>query len=312
MKTQVFMHFNGTFNVLDAIKKLIKRSKKNRHSLKIIFRHEFSEEQMYAYFTKDDTHLRQRFKMFFAFTFVSALLSVILLQYYLVFLCTTIILSVVTFVYWCRLHFSIQVPTDREYDSWVQKRASEALEKAMRKIDHDLSEDEFDDILRIHGFVLKGSANAQHYREQDLLWKRGNDGVQRYSVNVFRYFLPIANQLVVIIIDVNAVNHRDMREQIHEYFFADVVAVATIDERDTIIGIMGEHHAYLTQSFVLRISDGKPISVTISSIPLDHEEGLDAYLLPSNEFELVDDTIQQLRMHLRKHKQGPGNWDIQA
>ena len=173
----------------------------------------------------------------------------------------------------------------------------------LRKLDQDLSEEEIDRIPFIHGFVLKGTNNAKHYRSQDLFWKRGKDGVQRYSINVFRYFLALRNQLAVIIIDINSVNQHDHREQNQEYFFVDVVAVATVDERDVIVDDNEIEHEYRTQSFELRISDGKPVSATIRSMPLDYEEKLDTYELPSSED--VEDTIAKLRMLIRSHKQGP-------
>jgi len=278
---------------------------KKLRKLNKVFFHNYTDKQMRAYFTKNDKKKRRILKVSLFAALITAIIGDVKLEYFLIFLCITGVLLFISLIMWCLLQFGIRVPTDREYDMWVKRRAQEAFHKALDKINHNLPGDEIDKILWIHGFVLKGTSNAKNYREQDLLWKWGEDHIQHYSINVYRYFLPIENQLVVIIIDVNAVNHRDIREQIHEYFFADVVAVTTVDEQDIIKDDLGEEHAYLTQSFMLRISDGKPISVTIRSLPLDHEEGLEKYELPSTES--VDNTIQRLRLYLRSHKQRPMN-----
>ena len=178
-----------------------------------------------------------------------------------------------------------------------------ALREELHKLNQDLTDDEIDRFIHIHGFVLKGTSNAKHYRQQDLFWKYGKDHSQRYSINVYRYFKAMRHQLVVITIDINAVNQRDQRVQTHEYFFADVVAVTTEDEQDVITDDNGNVHAYRTQSFQLRICDGKVVSATIRSLPLDYEEKLDTYSLPASED--VEDTIAELRMLIRSHKQGP-------
>lgn len=273
--------------------------KKLRKIRKKVFHREFSDQQMRAYFTKDDTKKKWILAISIFLGFLSLYVAYAWHEQYLIFLCATGVFWLVALIAWSGMKFGIQVPTDKEYDTWVFERGREYLRNALRKINQDWrSEEEIDQIPFIHGFVLAGTQNAKNYRERDILWRRGKDGIQRYSINVYRFFIPVEHQLVVIVIDINAVNHKDRREQIHEYFFADVVAVTTVDEYDQI----GEHD-YLTQSFVLRISDGKPISVTIRSHPLDYEQKLDTFELPSSKD--VDATIAELRMLLRSRKQGP-------
>lgn len=268
------------------------------------FRREFSEEQMIAYFTKDDSKKKRLLVVTTALGILSLCLCYIDLfvgevwiENPLDFAYASGVFLLIALIVWVILKFGIQVPTDREYDAWVQERAEEYLRRALRKINQgELSEEEIDEIPFIHGFVLSGTQNAKNYRTKDILWKKGKDNIKRYSINVFRYFFPVNHQLVVFIIDINAVNHKDRREQIHEYFFNDVVAVTTEEEYDQV----GEYE-YLTQSFTLRISDGKPISATIRSLPLDYELKLEEYMLPSSS--TVDDTIATLRLFLRTYKQ---------
>ncbi len=277
--------------------------KKLKHIHKNVFRHDFSEKQMRAYFTKNDAPKEVVMWASILLGFFSLTLIFFLPSYFLIWLCSEAVFSLVALMVLLILRFGVHPPTDEEYDSWVKERARKALREELRKLNQDLSGEELDRIPYIHGFVLKGTNNAKHYRSHDLFWKWGNDGSQRYSINVFRYFLALKHQLAVIIIDINAVNQRDHREQNQEFFFVDVVGVTTVDEHDIIFGEGGIEHDYRTQSFELRISDGKPVSATIRSLPLDHEEKLETYELPSSED--VEDTIAQLRMLIRSHKHGP-------
>jgi len=278
--------------------------KKLRRIQQVAFRHEFSDEQMRAYFTKDDTKKVRLLvvatvlgTLCFCLFFVDLIVGQVWIENPLVFLYATGGFLLIALLMWMILKLGTQVPTDKEYDAWVIKEAKRHLREQLRKIDQDWrSEEEIDEILCIHGFVLAGTQNAKNYRAQDILWKKGTDGIKRYSINVFRYFLPVEHQLAVIIIDINAVSSKDRRAKIQEYFLKDVVAVTTEDEYDQIGG-----YDYLTQSFALRISDGKAISATIRSFPLDQEQELEEYMLPSSL--TVDDTIAQLRFFLRTYKQ---------
>ncbi len=121
--------------------------------------------------------------------------------------------------------------------------------------------------------------------------------MRRYSINVYTFFVPMEHQLAVFAFDINAVNHRDHRSFIQQYFFADVVGITTEDELDTI-----KEHTYRTESFALRICDGNRISATIRSIPVDPVPGLETYKLPDSD---VDRTISRIRLLLRAKKQGP-------
>ncbi|HLI09444.1 MAG TPA: hypothetical protein VKV40_22975 [Ktedonobacteraceae bacterium] len=277
----------------------MKRLKKIRRA---VFRQEFSEKQMRAYFTKNEAPRKMvmwssTILGLFSLTLIFFLPSYSLLCFY-----AGCVFSLIACIAWLSIKFGVHPPTDKEYDVWVEVRARRALIGELRKLNQDFSEDELDQIVFIHGFVLKGTSNAKYYRSQDLFWKRGKDRLQRYSINVFRYFLALRHQLVVITIDINAVNQRDLRVKTHEYFFADVVAVTTEDEQDIFTDDDGSEHAYRTQSFQLRICDGKAVNATIRSQPLDYEEKLETYELPT--FEDVEDTIACLRMLIRSHKQG--------
>lgn len=281
----------------------MKRLKKIR---KNVFRRKFTEQEMRAYFTKDDSKKKMIMGVFFLLSVLSLVSGFLLTTLYFEFFCTSVAFWLAAVVMWCSIRFSIQPPTDEEYDAWVHEQAREALCKELRKVDRNITEDEIDEIIYIHGFVLKGTTNAKNYLQRDVHWKRGKDNLQRYSINVFRYFHPVEYQLAVIIIDINAVNWQDQRVRNQEYFFADVVGDTMEYEQDLITDESGNEHLYRTQSFELRICDGKTVSATIRSQPLDHEEKLDTFELPSSEN--VEGTIARLRLLIREHKQSPAYW----
>ena len=260
----------------------------------------FSEKQMRGYFTKDDSLLR----LISTVTLVASIacfIGVIMESAYISLLAPVgLSLLFIAFVTHTIVRFGLQVPTDEEYDAWVNDRARGCLLKALGKVGQDaLPEDEIDRILRVRGFVLANTKAASKYRSQDLLSKIGKDGIRRYSINIYTFFHPVEHQLAVFLFDINAVNFRDHREQVQEYFFNDVVAATTEFEQDIITDEQGEH-AYRTESFALRICDGNRISVTIRSLPLDYEEGLPTYDLPATN---VEQTIAKLRFLLRSKKQ---------
>lgn len=208
----------------------------------------------------------------------------------------------VAFGCWLLIEYGIKAPSDAEYDAWVFKKANELFSKAWSKVDEEgRQEPDKEQTLSIQGFALHGTQNAKKYREKDLRYKVGKDKAKRYSINVFTFFVPMEHQLAVFVFDVNAVNHLDHRTFVQQYFFSDVVGITTEEELDKIT-MGGAEHAYRTESFALRICDGNRISATICSIPIEHGQDLDTFNLPDSD---VDRTIAQIRLLLRSKKQGP-------
>ncbi len=278
------------------------RTKASSYAQKNVSPHNFSEKQMRAYFTKND-FLKEHALILTVF---SGILCLILADVWLVnfplFAGTGLGLLLVSLIIWLLIKTGISVPTDEQYDAWVEKRVEERLIDALDEIGQDGHDTNIRErMIYVRGFILPSTRNTNRYRQQDLLSKVGRDGNQRYSINVYTYFLPAEHQLVVFIFHINSVNHLDRRTQIEEYFYTDIVAAKTEEEQDTIQGDDGMEHVYLTHSFALRINDGNRISVTIHSKPLDHEQGLETYEIPSSH---VETTIRSLRWLLRSKKQG--------
>ncbi len=265
-------------------------------------RRKFSEAQLRAYFTRNDAW---KFQMLFLMLAVGIGCFAAGHFWYpgdAKYPTSGAICLLLAFCFWLSIKYGTRVPTDAEYDAWVHRRAWDAFWEAWRKVDEEgLIEQEREQFLKqvlfIHGFALAGTKQAKKYRAQDLLEKKGKDGMRRYSINVYTFFVPMEHQLAVFAFDINAVNHRDHRSFIQQYFFADVVGITTEDELDTI-----KEHTYRTESFALRICDGNRISATIRSIPVDPVPGLETYKLPDSD---VDRTISRIRLLLRAKKQGP-------
>jgi hypothetical protein len=142
-----------------------------------------------------------------------------------------VVFLMIALCFWMLIEYGIKVPTDAEYDAWVYNKAWELFKRAWRKVDEEgLIEHNAEPIFSIHGFVLAGTKQAKKYRAKDLLWKTGKDKAKRYSINVYTFFIPMEHQLAVFAFDINAVNHRDHRSLVQQYFFADVVGITTDDE----------------------------------------------------------------------------------
>jgi hypothetical protein len=269
-------------------------------------RRNFSEAQLRAYFTRNDT-----WKVKMLFLMLAAGVCCFVVGHFRFpgdadYPTAGAIFLLLAFCFWLLIEYGIKVPTDAEYDAWVDHKAWEAFGRAWRKVDEEgLTEPNAgqfrEQVLFIHGFALAGTKQAKKYRAQDLLAKTGKDGGKRYSINVYTFFVPMEHQLAVFAFDINAVNHRDHRSFIQQYFFADVVGITTEDELD-MISRKGVEHTYRTESFSLRICDGNRISATIRSIPVDPVPGLETYKLPDSD---VDRTISRIRLLLRAKKQGP-------
>lgn len=184
-------------------------------------------------------------------------------------------------------------PTDTEYDAWLKAQSATLLKRAIRKlgIDSQIAKG----YLQVHGFVLSGMSGPFRYRPDELRYKRGKDGIVRYSVNVYTYLFPTDHSVVVFIGDVNALNQSAHNEKTQEYFYRDIVGVTTSDEQN-IIGL----YQYRIHRFSLRISNGDTIGVSVDASPLDIRQNLPSFTVLDSG---IDHTVAQLRRLLREAKQ---------
>lgn len=258
---------------------------------------DFTEEQMRAYFTRDNTR-----KIYLAWaSFAASILLFIMSQQYYPLLALFGVISLgVCFAVILSLLFESRLPTDEEYDAWVQQKADEELQKALEEADKDdLPEDERNRILCVQGYALPGAKDARKYLPQDILWKVGKDGRKRYSINIFTHVLPLEHRITVMGFHINAVNHRDHSQTVGEYFYREIVYVRTTEENE-LITVEEAEHLYKTKSFVLGTNDGHSINVTIRSMPLIYQLHLPEFDFSRPEVEL---TIRKLRRYIRSIKE---------
>ena len=192
------------------------------------------------------------------------------------------------------------MPTDEEYDDWLERRARAMVPRARKKLSLDRTP-MIRPPLRVDSFVLPGSHPATHFSGQDVYMKEGKDGLWRFSVNVFIYFFPAGHYLAVFSGSVNALNQSAPPfEETEEYFYRDIVGITTSAARDTTV-ICGQRYAYRIQKFSLRIVNGDDIDLGayIRATALGNSQQGPAIIPPTMN---VDHVLAELRTILRSQR----------
>jgi hypothetical protein len=262
--------------------------------LSSVLHRDFTEQQLRAYFTKDDSLVRQVMKSAFALSFLFAFAPVFRLAYYPWFALLCLFSLLVAGVAYLLIRLGIPIPTDEEYEAWVEKRAAQELQKGLIEIEQeDMPQAQRESLLVVRGYAVPGTKDEKHYLKEDILWKQGKDGKKHYGIYIYTYIIPLEHRIVSLTFHVNAVNFADRSTPgIAEYFYSDIVAVQAAYERERVT-IEGLEYLYNTQSFLLSSSDGKGISVTIRSLPIAHE-----HKLPT--FDFIDPRIEGTIRKTRK------------
>ncbi len=260
---------------------------------------EFTDDQMRAYFTKDDTSKIYALRIAFVLCFASVVLGFIWLGNMKWFLLAALCCFIVGSTLWLMVRFGMQTPSDLQYDIWIDRKAKNGLEKALQEEDlEDLTPRERERLLVVRGYAVPGAKDAKQHLKQDILWKLGKDGMMRYSVNIYTYVLPLEHRIIMIRLTINTVNHRDSGQSISTYFYDSVGALQKVDENE-IVEIDDVEHMYRTRSFCLD-ANGRNVSVTIRSLPLDHLPNLPEFdFIQPN----VEETIRKLNRYIRSIKE---------
>lgn len=260
---------------------------------------EFTEEQMRAYFTKDDTRKIHVMTIAFIGCIASVLIGIFWLVYIWWFILAGLLFFLIGGIFWLVIRLSIQVPSDEQYDAWVDKKAKEKLGEALlEEGQEDLTSEEQKRLLSVCGYVLPGTKEAKQHMKQDVLWKRGGDGVMRYSVNIRTYVLPLEHRIVLMRLIINTVNHLDSGGSNNTYFYHAVGAIQKVDENE-IVEIEGIEYMYRTRSFCLDVN-GRTVSVTIRSLPITRDPDLPKFDFIQPD---VEETIRKLSNFIRSIKE---------
>src|SRR5437660_8982 len=172
-------------------------------------RRNFSEEQLRAYFKKDDSWKIKMLLLMFAGGICCFGVGHFWFLGDVKYPTAGAIFLLLAFCFWLLIEYGTKVPTDAEYDKWVNNRAWKAFWKAWQKVDEEglveQNTKQFcEQVLFIHGFALAGTKQAKKYRAQDLLEKTGKNREKRYSINVYTFFVPMEHELAVFGFDINA------------------------------------------------------------------------------------------------------------
>src|SRR5260221_4748272 len=153
---------------------------------------DFSEAQLRAYFTKNDSLKIKVFLLTLAAGVCCFIAGGLWFPGDPWYKAAGAVSFLIALCLWMLIEYGIKIPTDAEYDAWVYNKAWESFRKAWRKVDEEgLIEQNIEQVFTIHGFVLAGTKQAKKYRVKDLLWKTGKDKAKRYSINVYTFFVPM-------------------------------------------------------------------------------------------------------------------------
>lgn len=151
-------------------------------------------------------------------------------------------------------------PSDQEYDQWLDRQRYLIASTALQKVHMDKSE-LIREPLSLRGVILPGSPEANTYSD-NIYDKKGNDGLYRYSVNVFTYFFPAEHHIAVLSSGVDALDQRAHIEHAEHYFYKDMVGVNTGEKR---LQDKKDRAILLIQGFSLRVADTE-VSQTVQAL----------------------------------------------
>ena len=188
-------------------------------------------------------------------------------------------------------------PTDRQMDEWLEKDLEGLNKKALDKVGTDESE-LVGEPVQITGPRFWGVGGAEvHY-------KRGNDNIIRFTPLGISVINFTQNQLLAYSCVYDFTTGKALNESTDEYFYKDVVSVATKSESRSVTFKSGQSTKTIqldaAETFVLTTSGGTSISVLLSDPKLiEQMVGKKGGEIPTTRAEKA---IQTIRKMLREKK----------
>lgn len=147
-------------------------------------------------------------------------------------------------------------PTDEEIDADALRVLTDVKNRALNKLGLDEDEVNLIDPLVVHGYYFKPIASGVQV-------KRGKDDVFRSSnyEGIVMFFSE--HQLHSFKFQFSLVNSQESREQTDEYFYKDVVSVATQSETFEVRDIKGDVQQVNFEEFKLTTTGGTSITSSI-------------------------------------------------
>ena len=186
----------------------------------------------------------------------------------------------------------IKKPTDAQMDQYIAEDLEIVKNKSLAKSDIDASQ-LVSDVLILTGFRLDNAAGAVYQ------WKKGKDGVTRFTPINFTSIIMTEHQLVTYNAVLDLFTGNALNETTDEYFYKDVVSVSTETSSGTFKDPTSKTEIQLNTAefFKLTTSGGTSVRVFIKDPKLIEMMGSSA--LPGTDAEKA---VQSIRKMLREKK----------
>lgn len=187
----------------------------------------------------------------------------------------------------------IKQPTDQQMDEYIAEDLLTVTNKSLSKSDVDRSQ-LVSELLTLTGFRIENAAGAEYN------WKKGKDGIARFTPINFTAIIMTENQLVTYNSALDLMTGNSLNETTDEYFYKDVVSVSTETSSATFVDPKNKNSVqqlHTAEFFKLTTSGGTSIKVFIKDPKLIEMMGNSA--LPGTDAEKA---VQSIRKMLREKK----------
>jgi hypothetical protein len=159
-------------------------------------------------------------------------------------------------------------PSDEQMDAWLRDDLAKLSKTALAKLGLDETET-IGDPVTVHGPIMWSTGGIQ---AKDLVSKKGKDGVARFGVYRCNIIHLSEKNLGSYSCTYNFLKGTPVGEETDEYFYKDVVSVATKTESTSLVLPNGQKMDH-SETFQLTTSGGTSIKVVISDPKLSQFTG---------------------------------------
>lgn len=194
---------------------------------------------------------------------------------------------------WVYFMYQYSGPSDQQIDQWFQEDISRLVDKSIDKLGLE-GEDIPGEPVIVFGPIFWQTNGIP---SEDLLWRKGKDGIARFSVYRVTIIQLPKHHLSSYSCNFNLLKNAALNETMHEFHYKDVVSVSTREE-STNYTLPSGMKLVSAQEFRISVSSGEHISVIVGSEKLKQITNAE---IPTTS---VEKAIQTIRTLLREKKQG--------
>lgn len=184
-------------------------------------------------------------------------------------------------------------PSDRELDRWFAEALTRLRSHSLEKLELTFEECEGVDLPPIIGPVLW---NKGGIAPEDVVWKRGQDGLARFGVYQVSFLWFAEEHLGIFRCDYSLIRDAVLNEETQEFFYRDIISVST-HEKASALTLPSGYSLTSVQEFRISVANDRYFSVTVGSSQLKQLTG--AERLPEDGTEQA---IRALRTQLKARK----------